>query len=526
LVPRPRIRADVVDGKIRKVVVMHRRLLLVAVVALLLTLVTATAGVTAVPVDSSKLRQAVTVKGIQKHLNAFQSFADQSNGTRVDGTVGFEKSVDYVAAKARGAGYNVTVQRFTFDRWEETAPPVFQQLTPTAKTYAEGSDFVTMEYSGSGDVSGTVQATNDIIIPPTATPSSTSGCEAADFAGFAAGNVALIQRGTCTFRQKAENAQAAGAVGVIIFNEGQAGRTDAFPGTLSPPIMSLPVIGASFAVGQELYGLTQTAGGTSVRLATQTRVFSTPSANVLADTPGGRADRTVVVGAHLDSVAAGPGINDNGSGSAAILEVALQLQKLGVQPTNRVRFAWWGAEEFGLLGSEYYVSHLSKAELKTIDSNLNFDMVASPNFVRFVYDGDGSGTGTKGPTGSANIEKVFNDYFATQGLATDPTAFDGRSDYGPFIDRGIPAGGLFTGAEGIKTARQAAVYGGTAGIAYDPCYHQACDTITNINNTALDQMSDGIADATLQFAMTTSAVSGTSRASSQASEFKGSLLRK
>jgi Zn-dependent M28 family amino/carboxypeptidase len=526
LVPRPRIRADVVDGKIRKVVVMHRRLLLVAVVALLLTLVTATAGVTAVPVDSSKLRQAVTVKGIQKHLNAFQSFADQSNGTRVDGTVGFEKSVDYVAAKARGAGYNVTVQRFTFDRWEETAPPVFQQLTPTAKTYAEGSDFVTMEYSGSGDVSGTVQATNDIIIPPTATPSSTSGCEAADFAGFAAGNVALIQRGTCTFRQKAENAQAAGAVGVIIFNEGQAGRTDAFPGTLSPPIMSLPVIGASFAVGQELYGLTQTAGGTSVRLATQTRVFSTPSANVLADTPGGRADRTVVVGAHLDSVAAGPGINDNGSGSAAILEVALQLQKLGVQPTNRVRFAWWGAEEFGLLGSEYYVSHLSKAELKTIDSNLNFDMVASPNFVRFVYDGDGSGTGTKGPTGSANIEKVFNDYFATQGLATDPTAFDGRSDYGPFIDRGIPAGGLFTGAEGIKTARQAAVYGGTAGVAYDPCYHQACDTITNINNTALDQMSDGIADATLQFAMTTSAVSGTSRASSQASEFKGSLLRK
>jgi Zn-dependent M28 family amino/carboxypeptidase len=505
---------------------MHRRLLLATVVGLLLTLVTATAGVTAVPVDSSKLRRAVTVNGIQKHLDAFQSFADQSNGTRVDGTVGFEKSVDYVAAKARGAGYNVTVQRFTFDRWEETAPPVFQQLTPTAKTYAEGSDFLTMEYSGSGDVSGRVQATNDIVIPPTATPSSTSGCEAADFAGFVAGNVALIQRGTCTFRQKAENAKAAGAVGVIIFNEGQPGRTEAVNGTLSPPLFDRPVLGASFAVGNELYDLTKTATGVSVHIATQTRVFSTPSANVLADTPTGRADRTVVVGAHLDSVPEGPGINDNGSGSAAILEVALQLQKLHVQPTNRVRFAWWGAEEFGLLGSEYYVSHLSKTELKNIDSNLNFDMVASPNFVRFVYDGDGSGTGTKGPTGSANIEKVFNDYFAAQGLATDPTAFDGRSDYGPFIDRGIPAGGLFTGAEGIKTARQAAVYGGTAGVAYDPCYHQPCDTITNINNTALDQMSDGIADATLQFAMTTSSVSGTSRASSQATEFAGTRLRK
>jgi Zn-dependent M28 family amino/carboxypeptidase len=505
---------------------MHRRLLLAAVAALVLTLGTATAGVAGVAADSSKLRQAVTVKGIQRHLDAFQSFADQSNGTRVDGTVGFEKSVDYVAAKARAAGYNVTVQRFSFDRWEETAAPVFQQVAPTAKTYAEGSDFLTMEYSGSGDVTGTVQATNDIILPPTATPSSTSGCEATDFAGFTPGNVALIQRGTCTFRQKAENAKAAGAVGVIIFNEGQEGRTEAVNGTLSPPLFDRPVLGASFAVGSELYDLTKTASGVSVHIATQTRVFSTPSANVLADTPGGRADRTVVVGAHLDSVPEGPGINDNGSGSAAILEVAEQLQKLRVQPTNRVRFAWWGAEEFGLLGSEYYVSHLSKTELKNIDSNLNFDMVASPNFVRFVYDGDGSGTGTKGPTGSANIEKVFNDYFASQGLATDPTAFDGRSDYGPFIDRGIPAGGLFTGAEGIKTARQAAVYGGTAGAPYDPCYHQPCDTITNINSTALDQMSDGIADATLQFAMTTSSVSGTSRSSSQATEFAGSHLRK
>ena len=127
-------------------------------------------------------------------------------------------------------------------------------------------------------------------------------------------------------------------------------------------------------------------------------------------------------------------------------------------------------------------------------------MVGSPNFVRFVYDGDGSAFGVDGPSGSGRIEYVFVDYFASQGLATEPTEFDGRSDYDAFINAGIPAGGLFTGAEGIKTAAQAAIYGGTAGVAYDPCYHQACDTIANLSGTALDQMSDAIAHSTLVFA--------------------------
>jgi Zn-dependent M28 family amino/carboxypeptidase len=263
----------------------------------------------------------------------------------------------------------------------------------------------------------------------------------------------------------------------------------------------------------------------------QARVVRSASSNVLADTPTGRADRTVVVGAHLDSVDAGPGVNDNGSGTAAILEVAKQMAALRVQPTNRVRFAFWGAEEFGLLGAEHYLANLPKAELKNLMLNLNFDMVGSPNYVRFVYDGDGSATGTKGPSGSGNIERVFLDYFASQGLPTAPTAFDGRSDYGPFIDRGIPAGGLFTGAEGIKSAAEAAVYGGTAGVAYDPCYHEACDIYpTNVNSTVLDQMADAIADATLQFAMTTSSTSGTGKSSSSSQQsvgdFKGSLLRK
>ena len=510
-----------------------RRLWLVMTLALVAALIAIPAATTAVGANSSALRQAVKVNAILGHERTFMSFANDSipqfgYPTRVDGSVGFTESVNYVASKMSSYGYNVTVQNFTFDRFLETAAPVFAQVSPTAKTYVEGTDFLTMEYSGSGDVTAAVVPTNDFVLPPVG--GSTSGCELTDFPATVAGKIALIQRGTCTFRQKADNAAAKGAIGVIIFNEGNAAdRIGVINGTLAPPQASLPVIGTTFALGNDLNNQIQAGQTPVVHLKVTATVITTPSQNVIADSTSGRADRTVVVGAHLDSVTEGPGINDNGSGSASILEVAKQMSLLGVQPVNRVRFAFWGGEEFGLLGSEYYVSHLATTELKNIMVNLNFDMVASPNFVRFVYDGDGSGTGTSGPNGSANVEKVFNDYFASQGLATAPTAFDGRSDYGPFIDRGIPAGGLFTGAEGIKTAAQAAVYGGTAGVAYDHCYHQLCDDLTNLNNTALDQMSDGIADATLQFAMTTSAVNGTAKASDKATastDFQGNFLRK
>ena len=185
-----------------------------------------------------------------------------------------------------------------------------------------------------------------------------------------------------------------------------------------------------------------------------------------------------MAGAHLDSVQDGAGINDNGSGSAALLEVAIQLTKQ--KPTNTVRFAWWGAEESGLLGSEHYVANLTPEEREAIALYLNFDMIGSPNFMFGVYDGDNSsGTAPPGfiPPGSAEIEDVFESFFADRGLAFNDTEFSGRSDYGPFIAVGIPAGGLFTGAEGVKTAAQAEAYGGVAGAAYDPCYHQFCDNL-------------------------------------------------
>jgi Zn-dependent M28 family amino/carboxypeptidase len=266
--------------------------------------------------------------------------------------------------------------------------------------------------------------------------------------------------------------------------------------------LNLPTVGTTFALGNSLRnGVSNGPTGVTVHLKTDVIVEARTTKNVIAETAGGDPDRVVVVGAHLDSVTRGPGINDNGSGSATILEIAEQIAARGIDPRNKLRFMWYGAEEFGLLGSTHYVDSLSQAEQDRIELMLNFDMVGSPNFVRFVYDGNNSGGGgTVGPAGSGAIEQVFLDYFAAFGLATDPTPFNGRSDYGPFIAEDIPAGGLFTGAEGIKTAAQAATYGGTAGVQFDPCYHLGCDTFTNFSSTALDQMSDAAAHAVLLFA--------------------------
>ena len=461
-------------------------------------------------VDSTALRNAVTPAGIAQHEVAFQKIANANDGVRASGTPGYDASAAYVPNKLVAAGYAPTVQEFDFAFFQELATPELDRVAPDPETYTAGTDFLTMTYSGSGDVTGALFATNDIVIPPGPVAStSNSGCEASDFpAPGTDPSIALIQRGTCTFFDKALNAQNAGYDAVIIFNEGQPGRTDVLAGTLGSPDFTIPVVGTTFALGEELYALLQ-AGPVTMHVATTTISEIRQTVNILAETAGGRTDRVVVVGAHLDSVIEGPGINDNGSGSSTILEIAEQFAALDIQPVNRVRFAWWGAEELGLLGSEYYVANLTKREIKNIALNLNFDMVGSPNFVRFVYDGDGSDTGISGPAGSKAIEAVFVQYFASQGLETDPTEFNGRSDYGPFIAVKIPAGGLFTGAEGIKTEEQEAIYGGEAGVAYDVCYHQACDTLSNVNVTAINQMSDGTADAVLQFAMTTEDVSGT-----------------
>jgi Zn-dependent M28 family amino/carboxypeptidase len=543
----------------RAMVLKPPRAALAAATATTVLFATVVSANAAVPTDTTELREAVTADAIMDHLAELQKIADNNGDTRASGTPGYDASVDYIEDLLVAAGYEVTRQNFLFNSFQELVTPVFERVSPDAVTYVPNEDFITMDYSGSGDVTAPLQAV-DLVLPPGPTAStSTSGCEAADFADFVAGNIALIQRGTCDFAVKAANAFDAGAVGVIIFNEGQEGRTETLAGTLGFEFSDdLPVIGTSFEIGNELAALL-VAGEVVIHLLTETLIeLDVPTQNLIAETPTGRDDRVVMAGAHLDSVPAGPGIQDNGSGSGTLLELALQIAELGIEPRNTIRFAWWGAEEAGLVGSQFYVDSLTKSEAKDIELYLNFDMIGSPNYARFVYDGDGSAFGIRGPAGSRAIEEVFEEFFASQGLASEPTAFDGRSDYDAFISAGIPAGGLFTGAEDNKTEDQVALYGGLATfdgevVAYDPCYHQACDSldpigdgadaglyealnaaydgaleymgvISNVNTLALEEMSDAVAHAVLLYAMSTSSVSGTGQASEQAMVATGDRL--
>jgi len=226
--------------------------------------------------------------------------------------------------------------------------------------------------------------------------------------------------------------------------------------------------------------------------------------NIIAQTKGGDQHNVVALGGHTDSVGAGPGINDNGSGTIGILEVAKALTKYSVN--NAVRFCFWSAEEFGLVGSTKYVQSLSAEELNKIALYLNFDMIASPNYVYFVYDGDGSAFNLTGPPGSDKIEHMFEKHFLDVGWEVKPTAFDGRSDYGPFLNVSIPCGGLFTGAEGVKTTEEAAYYGGKAGAWYDPNYHLAGDNVKNCDLGAWITNTKAIAHAVATYARSTTTI--------------------
>ena len=445
-----------------------------------------------------KILECVRVEGVREHQAAFQAIADANGGNRSAGTQGYTDSAQYVIDTMRAAGWTVTTDEFPFTY---VPPAVLDQLTPVAGSYETG----TFTGSGSGNVTANVVPVDINLTPPRA---STSGCEAGDFAGFPAGSIALIQRGTCPFADKAINAATAGAAAVIIFNQGNANtadRLDLIIGTLGGNnVVSIPVVGASYADGAAL----AQAGSTAHVQVDPPE--SRPQINVIAELPGKNKNNVVMAGAHLDSVQRGPGINDNGSGSAVLLEVGQQLSNH--KPENTLRFAWWGAEEAGLLGSQAYVDELDglPGELDKIALYLNFDMVGSPNYVFMVYDGDETGypAPVPVPEGSVQIEDVFESFYTWKGEPYDDAAFSGRSDYLDFILAGIPAGGLFTGAEVVKTAEQQALWGGTAGQQFDPCYHQPCDTFDNNSMKALDVNSDAVAFVVLTYAYSTESVNG------------------
>ena len=467
-----------------------------------------------------QLLECVTPAGVREHQAAFQAIASANGGTRADQTPGYAASVDYVESTMLAAGWDVTVVPFVYQ--EEVAD--LEQLTPAPPaTYETGG------YTGSAiaEVQAAVVPVDINLTPPRA---STSGCDGAfahadpantssplvadpggpnDFATFTPGAIALIQRGTCGFALKAHNAQAAGASGVIIFNQGNTpdreplfiGSAVAQPGSAVTDL-TIPVVGASFANGEAL-----ARAGSTARIAV--RLEDRFSENVIAEKEGRNDNNIVMAGAHLDSVPAGPGINDNGSGSAALLEVAQNLSRL--RPRNTLRFAWWGAEELGLLGSTAWVEDQSQAELDRIALYLNFDMVGSPNHFIGVYDADQSSYTAAPvvvPEGSIEIEDVFESFYTLVGEPYDDSEFSGRSDYQAFIENGIPSSGLFTGAEVLKTAEQQSIWGGTVGAQFDPCYHLVCDTLNNVNDHALDVNSDAIAFAVLTFAYSTESVNG------------------
>ena len=455
-----------------------------------------------------KLLNCVDADDVNVHLDALQAIADSNGGTRASGTPGYDESADYVADLLEDAGYVIERQEFDFSLFTENS----SSLSVDAAAIATQ----TMSFSGSGVITaGNVIAVDlDLGLGN----SSTSGCEASDFVGpdwSGSDDIALIQRGACAFGTKALNAQAAGAEGVIIFNQGNTtdpGRQDIIGGTLGEGVvgtLTVPVLDTSYSDGLVVLA------GTTVDMAADTTIITNTTENVIARMDGVNTDNVVMAGAHLDSVGAGPGIQDNGSGSAALLTVALALgDNKKYTPQNSLHFGWWGAEESGLIGSTEFIFNpefgITDEEYFALSSYLNFDMVGSPNFIYGVYDADESTfpAPVPIPPGSEALEDLFEAYYSIEGIPYEDSEFNGRSDYQAFINVGIPASGLFTGAEGVKSAAQTEIWGGTTGDQYDPCYHLACDTNDNPSDVALDVNVDAIAYAIYNLAATTEAVNG------------------
>ncbi|MDZ7930064.1 MAG: M20/M25/M40 family metallo-hydrolase [Rhodococcus sp. (in: high G+C Gram-positive bacteria)] len=414
--------------------------------------------------DGPGLSAAVTEEALVGHLEQLEAFAAENDGNRAAGTAGYDASVDYVVSQLESAGFEVTTPEFEFETFEAqtqtlslagTEIPVFA-LSYSPTTTAEG---ITARVVGA--------------------PTGADGCEAADYTGLdLAGAVAVVPRGVCPFGVKQTVAAELGAAAAIIVNN-EPGPLDS--GTLGDADTArIPTGGVS----QEDGAAVLAAPEVTLTLVTETE--TTNSRNIIAQTTTGSTENVVVTGAHLDSVPDGPGINDNGTGTAAVLETALQMGS-APEVTNAVRFAFWGAEENGLVGSTKYVEGLSDEDKRNIALYLNFDMIGSNNAGYLAYDGDDSDQVGEpaGPTGSDAIERTFVERLAEEGVAVDGTDFDGRSDYGPFIEVGIPAGGVFSGADDTKTAAQAEKWGGTADQTFDENYHTDQDTLANVDRAAL-----------------------------------------
>ena len=470
---------------------------------------------TALEEDTSEIVEyfSLAEEVVVGHIDSLQIIADNNSNNRAIGTSGGAETRAYIQTILRELGYEVWSQPVELSYYDTSIDPIVR----LENDQYEASVFY---YSGSGDIIAPIEPVDVEIPPGDNANSSTSGCQTEDFVGFNPGSIALIQRGSCNFIDKVRNAESAGAVGVVIFNEGQNGRRGIVEGTLGEEGTAIPVVGISFDSGEIL----SENVGSDVQLQVESEMITLTTENIFAELSSGDENNIVLVGGHLDSVFAGPGINDNGTGTAAILSIADWLVQNQLSIKNRIRFAWWGAEEVGLIGSSYFVQN-SPDEVAKIRAYLNFDMLGSPNFARFIYDGDGSSFGVQGPGDSGMIEGLFEDYFGSLNLQVEATAFDGRSDYGPFVEVGVPSGGLFSGAEAIMTQSQSSKFEGVSGVAFDECYHQGCDSKENINWDGLHQMADAILNVTLQLSEVEEARIPASNSPSIRLPYKGHRLR-
>ncbi|QIV81416.1 M28 family metallopeptidase [Mycolicibacterium frederiksbergense] len=444
---------------------------------------------------ADEIGQSLSTDAMMGHLTRLQEIADQHDGNRAMGTPGYQASVDYVVNLLRAKGFDAKTEEF------EVRLPFAEEPDVTvagSKVSAKGMSF-TVGTDPHG-VSG----------PLVAAPADESpGCADADYEGLPVqGAVVLVDRGTCQFGEKAGIAAKRGAVALLIADN-EDRPLEEFGGTLgSKTTVKIPVLAITEAEGARLRA---NPGEATVKLTAGVDVKKT--SNVIAQTTTGSTENVVMVGAHLDSVPEGPGINDNGSGVAAVLETALQM---GSSPDvqNAVRFGFWGAEELGLRGSADYVGRLDAEALKDIALYLNFDMVGSPNPGYFTYDGNQSappaadGSVPRVPEGSAGIERLLIGYLDGAGKPGRDTSFDGRSDYDAFTQAGIPSGGLFSGAEENMTAEQAELWGGNADQPFDPNYHKATDTLDHIDRTALEILGRGVGYSTAFYAQDISGRNG------------------
>lgn len=426
---------------------------------------------------ADSLARKVTVDATMAHMQALQDIANANGGNRALGTAGYAASVDYVAKALRDKGFDVDTPEFEVRLPFADAPKLTVaggEITARPLEYTAGAP-------GAG-VSGPIVA---------ARVEDSPGCTAQDYDGLPTqGAVVVVDRGSCPFGEKQTAAASRGAVALIVVNNDDGEVTG---GTLGESTdVKIPVISVAKAEGPRL----REAAGDPATIRMNAGVRTEKTRNVIAQTKTGSTQDVVMVGAHLDSVPDGPGINDNGSGTAAVLETALQLGS-SPQVANAVRFAFWGGEELGLLGSFNYVNSLNSDQLTDIALYLNFDMLGSPNPGYFTYDGDqstgvGNGAVPRVPEGSAGIERALVGYLDSAGKQAEDTGFDGRSDYDAFTRTGVPSGGLFSGAEEKMTAEQAKLWGGQADQPFDPNYHKATDTLDRIDRTAMGINGSGV----------------------------------